>query len=90
MNGNFKRNGPQPIFPKMPTEAEMKREIRHEFGKRPEMRQMAFEAEESVEETAVNAPRFSREQLAEGIKMSIILSPPVSKQRRYAQIPKKR
>ena len=89
MNGNFKRNGPKPVFPKMPPEAEVKKEIRHEFGNRPVMRQTAFEAEESVEESTVSAPHFTAEQLAEGMKMSIILSPPVSKQRGYVRMPKK-
>ena len=71
----------------MPTDAEMKREIRHEFGKRPTV---YMQKDESVEVCEVSAPKFSGEQLAEGIKMSIILSPPVSKQRGYARIPKKR
>lgn len=86
-SGRFKNDGPKPIFPKMPSEAEMKREIRHEFGKRPVVYK---QEEESVETETVISPKFSREQLAEGIKMSVILSPPVSKQRGFAQIPKKR
>ena len=86
-SGRFKNNGPQPIFPKMPSETEMKKEIRHEFGKRPTV---YMQEDESVEVGEVNAPKFSREQLAEGIKMSIILSPPVSKQRGHARTPQKR
>lgn len=86
-SGRFKNNGPQPIFPKMPSETEMKKEIRHEFGSRPTVR---VQEDESVVVNEVSAPKFSGEQLADGIKMSIILSPPVSKQRGFAQIPKKR
>ncbi len=86
-NGKFKNSGPQPVFPKMPPETEMKREIRHEFGKRPTF----YKQEEEVAEVEkVTAPIFSKEQLADGIKMSIILSPPISKQRGYARIPRKR
>ena len=86
-NGRFKNNGPQPIFPRMPSETEIKREIRHEFGSRPPIYK---QEEKSVETEATSASKFSREQLADGIKMSVILSPPVSKQRGFAQITKRR